>query len=88
MTSCNWRPGPLKSPIENITELEFPWHDWKEELETFNFDWVPEKFPNLHKLSIVTCSCWVNQDIPTKVGRLSLSLPNFQLISLVQRTNS
>jgi hypothetical protein len=60
--------GNKAKNLAHITHFEYLWHNWKgDKVEEFNFDWIPEVFPNLSKLRIAVCPCWVNQGIPEKV---------------------
>lgn len=59
--------------LTHITHFEYLWHDWKGEIQEFNFDWIAGTFPNLTNLRIGVCNCWQDQGIPDKVYELAFS---------------
>lgn len=66
-TGCTETAVKLRDQgVAHITHLEYLWHEWKEDFEAFNYDWIADAFPNLRALRIGVCSCWVDQNIPEK----------------------
>lgn len=70
LTACTQTTRKLfNQDLRHITHFEYLWHDWKEDnLETSNFDWIPEVFPNLRTLKIGVCECWVDPGISHEVN--------------------